>query len=153
MECIQCGRSSVHGSVLKIIQEKEYVPPEKFLCRGCCTCSKCRSVSIDRPSCNLKEYKDGIQIVSTMKNERFSLREVSINVCMSLPWECLKCSPCAICGCYDVFARGNCHAVCFNIWCIWKLGNSDISHFPKDILICILRALWAVNVSLLKSKM
>ena len=142
MKCIQCDRSQKECTILRTFQslrdERDAKAIKTFLCRDCATCNTCRRVSINRPSNRL--YKQNVMRFGYF-SKQIGFYNQMIEVCMSLPWECLMCTPCEICGDYDRFRIGNCHATCFHIWCIWQLGNSNISHFPKDLIILILRTL------------
>lgn len=143
MRCIQCGRSPEQCIVLRYIQSNSdfssYKSPntaELFLCRDCAICTKCGSYSRDRPSMCLK-YSDKVQIKTISKPWGWNQR-IQVDICISLPWECLKCEQCAICKAYSRNMSDNFHKSCFTVWCIRRFRESILSIFPKDIVRIIL---------------
>lgn len=177
MQCIQCGCSKKECNPMRhfttMINNPNGYETEKahsFLCRSCASCTKCRNVCTFRPSKKLPESEKPIiqnipprnldrrQKIRIGSRHHLQFPEYSvpayadIPTVMSVPWECLECAPCKICGMHDLFKKGNCHVVCCKIWCIWKLGKSDISHFPKDMIRFILQTMWKVDINLLNYK-
>lgn len=134
MKCIQCERPAAECTVVRIILVEEKV--KSVLCKKCVTCYRCGTFSSTlRPGTQLRYTgnPDAFIVHSTV-NYRHTRVQV---VCESAPWKCMLCDislTCRICGKGELL-KGNCHARCFDVWCVLKIENM----LPKDLIIYILR--------------
>ena len=137
MKCIQCEKPASNCAV---IREINFHGQKSILCKNCATCYRCNKfLSQLRPSTQLKYIgRTDAYIVETPVNYMQTRTQV---VCESAPWKCMQCDvtfSCRICRKGEL-KKGNCHARCFDIWCVWRIRKISISMLPKDVMLYIIR--------------